>query len=45
MRGKKGYKLPVEKQVSHDYKMYNVGNIVNDYVIPLYGEKWELDLE
>ena len=33
--GNKGYKLPVEKQVSHDYKMHNVGNIVNNFVTSL----------
>ena len=35
VRGKKGYKLPAEKQVSHDHKMYNVGNTVNDFVTSL----------
>ena len=33
MRERKRCKLVVEKYMSHRYEMYNVGNIVNDYVM------------
>ena len=34
----KRYKLPVAKQMSHEYERYSVGKIVNNYVMSLYGD-------
>lgn len=34
----KGTKLPVAKWVSYGYEVYSVENIVNNYVIFLYGD-------
>ena len=35
----KRHKLSVAKYMSlHEYEMYSVGNIVNNYVTPLYGD-------
>ena len=35
----KRYKLPVAKYVSHRYEMYSGGNLGNNYVISLYGDR------
>ena len=35
----KRYKLPVTKRMSHRDEMYSVGNMINNYVISLYGER------
>ena len=34
------YKLPVAKQLSQGFEMYSVGNIGNNCVISLYGDRW-----
>ena len=39
MRKIKRYKFSVIKQMSHGYEMYSMGNIVNNYVISLYGDR------
>ena len=30
--------------MSYRYEMYSVGNIVNNYILSLYGDRWLLDL-
>ena len=32
------------KYMSHRYGMYSVGNVVNSYVISLYGDEWHLNI-
>ena len=39
MRETKRHKLSVTKHMSHRNEMYSVGNIVNNYVISLYGDR------
>lgn len=34
------YRLLASKSMTHGYEMCIVGNIVNKYVIPLYGGRW-----
>ena len=36
----KRYKLSVRKQMSHGGEMYSVGNIVNNNIILLYGDRY-----
>ena len=36
----KRYKLSVTKQMSHGGEMYSVGNIVNNNIILLYGDRY-----
>ena len=38
MRETQRYKLPVIKYMSHEYAMYSVGNIGNNYLVSLYGD-------
>ena len=40
MRETKRYKLPVIKLMSHRNEMYSLGNIVNNNVISLCGNRW-----
>ena len=35
----KWYKLPVTKRMSHGYEKHSMGNIVNNNVISLYGNR------
>ena len=40
MKEIKRYKLPVIKLVNHEGVMCSIGNIVNNIVITLYGDRW-----
>ena len=40
MREIKRYKLPVTKQVNHGNEVYIKGNVVNNTVKSLYGDRW-----
>ena len=44
MREIERYKFLVTKQMCHGYEIYSMGNIVNNYVIPMYGDISQLDL-
>ena len=44
VKGTGRYRLPVTKGKSHGNKRYIIGIIVNDIVIALYGDRWELHL-
>ena len=39
MRAVKRYKLPVTKEISHRDVMYNTGDIVNNMVTAIYGDR------
>ena len=42
MKGIKRYKLSFK--ISHRNEKYSIGNIVNDTVMILYGDRWQLYL-
>ena len=42
VKGMKRHKLAVMKQVSHRDEKYSLGNIVNNIVIMLCGDRWRL---
>lgn len=45
LKRNKRYKLSVIKYISHGNIMYNIGKIVNNIIMTLYGiDRWLLDL-
>ena len=44
VKGSERYRLPVREWSSHKNQKPSIGNIVNDIVIVLYGDRWELHL-
>ena len=40
MREIKWHKLSGTRQVSQECEMYSIGNIINNYVISLNGDRW-----
>ena len=44
VKGSRRYRFPVIEGISYRDRRHSIGNIVNDTVIVLYGDRWQLPL-
>ena len=44
VKGIKNYKFPSIKYTNHGDVVYRIGNILNNILVILYNDRWQLDL-